>query len=64
MNKDEVDVVCVYCPSTDECYYFDPNQVKQSVTLRVRAAGNGQHKAVRMANNYRSVPALSGLCKE
>src|SRR5262245_48902901 len=25
MNKSEVDIVCVYCPETDECYYFDPS---------------------------------------
>jgi hypothetical protein len=23
-NKQEIDVYCVYCPNTDECYYFDP----------------------------------------
>jgi len=55
MNKDEVDIVCVYCPDTDECYYFDPKSINQSITLRVRPAGNGQQKAVRMADAYRKV---------
>src|SRR5438445_3944012 len=22
--KDQVDVICVYCPDTDKCYYLDP----------------------------------------
>jgi hypothetical protein len=64
MNKDEVDVVCVYCPDTDECYYFDPHHVNHSVTLRVRPAGNGQLQGVRQANKYRRVPALAPLCRE
>jgi PD-(D/E)XK endonuclease len=56
MNKDEVDVVCVYCPATDACYYFDPNTVRQSITLRVKEPGNRQRIGVRMAEEYRKVP--------
>ncbi|MBI1916353.1 MAG: hypothetical protein HYS12_16720 [Planctomycetes bacterium] len=59
MNKDEVDIVCVYCPNTDECYYFDPKDINQSITLRVRPAGNGQQKAVRLAEDYRKVAPVS-----
>ncbi len=56
MDKEEVDVVCVYCPDTDKCYYFDPRQVNQSVSLRVRPTANGQRVAVRIAEEYRTVP--------
>jgi hypothetical protein len=56
MDKEDVDVVCVYCPDTDICYYFDPHHVNQSVALRVKLTANGQRKAVRMAEEYRAVP--------
>ena len=35
MDKSEVDVVGVYCPDTDECYYVRPADHARSVTLRV-----------------------------
>src|SRR5688500_18450693 len=42
MNKSEVDIVCIYCPETDECYYFAPSECKHAVTLRVSPPRNGQ----------------------
>ena len=24
VDKDEVDIYCIYCPDTDECYYLRP----------------------------------------
>jgi hypothetical protein len=59
MDKDEVDIVCIYCPDTDACYYFAPNDINQSITLRVRPAANGQRKAVRMAEEYRKLRLLA-----
>jgi hypothetical protein len=55
MDKTEVDVVCVYCPDTDTCYYFSPHQINRSITLRVKPPGNGQQSAIRMAEEYRTV---------
>ena len=26
IDKEEVDLFCVYCPDTDECYYFKPQE--------------------------------------
>src|SRR6516164_11455236 len=26
IDKDHIDVVCIYCPDTRECYYVDPKQ--------------------------------------
>jgi hypothetical protein len=37
MNKELVDLVCVYCPETDKCYYLNPKDFDKSVTLRVEA---------------------------
>ncbi|MGU3503028.1 group I intron-associated PD-(D/E)XK endonuclease [Mycobacterium sp. C31M] len=56
MDKDSVDVVCVYCPETDECYYFRPADHKASVTLRITPAQNGQQKRILPAASYRDFP--------
>ncbi len=54
--KDEVDVVCVYCPDTDSCYYFNPKNWNGTATLRVRASKNNQKTGVHSVNDYRWVP--------
>jgi hypothetical protein len=59
LDKSEVDLVCVYCPDTDTCYYFDPKKVNHSISLRVQAPGNGQRTGVRMATDYRTVPSTA-----
>ena len=56
MDKEEVDIVCVYCPETDSCYYFDPKAINQSINLRVKAARNHQCTSVRIAEDYRKIP--------
>ena len=56
IDKDEVDVICVYCPDTGECYYLEPKQFRSNVSLRVRASKNGQAKGVNFASNFRRVP--------
>ena len=41
VNKDEIDVYCVYCPNTDECYYFNPKKLhNKSLNLRVEIPKN------------------------
>jgi len=56
VNKDEIDLYCVYCPDTDECYYFDPRDYNKSVTLRVETPKNNQSKNVKFTSDYRRVP--------
>jgi hypothetical protein len=56
VDKDEIDLYCIYCPDTDECYYLDPGDYKSSVTLRVETSKNNQSRNVRMATDYRRVP--------
>jgi hypothetical protein len=56
VDKDEIDLYCVYCPDTDECYYLDPKSYKRSVTLRVEAPRNNQLKHVKLAIDFRRVP--------
>ena len=56
IDKNEVDLYCVYCPDTDECYYLRPQKFGSNVSLRVRAPKNGQQKRVNFAAGYRGVP--------
>ena len=55
-DKGEVDVLCIYCPDTDACYYLQPSDFRQSVTLRVMPAKNGQERNVLQADAFRAFP--------
>ena len=44
VNKEEIDVYCVYCPQTDFCYYFSPKLFSKSISLRVDSPKNNQEK--------------------
>lgn len=54
VNK--IDIYCVYCPQTDECYYFDPKRFQKSISLRVEMPKNNQLLNVKFAYDYREVP--------
>jgi hypothetical protein len=56
LNKENIDVVCVYYPDTRACYYVDPKYFGRSVTLRVTPSRNGQERHVSMADAFREVP--------
>ena len=56
VNKQEVDVYCIYCPDTDECYYLEPGKFGSNVTLRVETPKNSQSKRVNFAENFRRAP--------
>ena len=55
MDKSSVDVVCVYCPDTDACYYVRPTDHGASVTVRVTPARNGQVVGVLPASACRTL---------
>ena len=55
-DKSQIDVLCVYCPETDECYYLRPRLQSQSVTLRVSPPRNGQRVGVRLASELLAFP--------
>jgi hypothetical protein len=55
-DKDEIDLYCIYCPDTDECYYLDPKNYNRSVTLRVEMPRNNQAKNIKLAVDFRGVP--------
>ncbi|MES9935409.1 MAG: group I intron-associated PD-(D/E)XK endonuclease [Sedimenticola sp.] len=56
IDKDEIDLYCIYCPDTDECYYLDPKDYNRSVTLRVETPKNNQSTYVNVAADFRRVP--------
>jgi hypothetical protein len=56
IDKNEVDLYCIYCPETDDCYYLEPTTYGSTVTLRVEVPKNGQKKNVRFASDFRGVP--------
>ena len=35
IDKNAIDVFCVYCPNTDRCYYVEPRKVSRSVHIRI-----------------------------
>ena len=56
LNKQEVDVVCIYCPDTRACYYLDPKRFARSACLRITPSRNGQERNVFVAEEFRTVP--------
>ena len=56
IDKQQVDVYCVYCPDTDECYSLDPIKFGSSTSLRVGTPKNCQAKRVNFAADFRRAP--------
>lgn len=49
----EVDLLAIYCPDTDKCYYVsDP---PYSIAIRFEASKNKQEKGVKYADDYLSL---------
>lgn len=55
-DKTEIDMYCLYCPETEQCFYFDPRKFKKSICLRVNPPKNGQKQYVHFASDYLKVP--------
>lgn len=34
-DKNEIDVMCIYCPDTDKCYYVNPQECNKTFNLRL-----------------------------
>jgi hypothetical protein len=56
IDKNQVDVFCVYCPDTDKCYYFKPENIKTYFSLRIETPKNNQLKRINLAENFTRVP--------
>lgn len=55
-DKSQIDIVCVYCPDTDKCYYFDPNDYKSALTIRIAPTQNHMAKNINWADNFLAIP--------
>jgi hypothetical protein len=55
IDKNDIDIVCIYCPETRSCYYVDPRHYGKSVTLRVTPTRNGQQRNVLDAQAFREL---------
>ena len=56
IDKSQVDVFCVYCPDTDKCYYFKPENVKTYFSIRIETPKNNQSKNINFADDFARVP--------
>lgn len=56
VDKNQVDVFCVYCPDTDKCYYFKTENVNICFSLRIDTPKNNQLKNVKFADDFTRVP--------
>ena len=56
VDKDEIDLYCIYCPETDECYYLEPDKFGSNASLRVEMPKNGQKRGVNFAADFRRAP--------
>lgn len=52
IDKNLIDVYCIYCPQTEKCYYFDPKKFKKHACFRVTSSKNNQQKNVNYLVNY------------
>jgi hypothetical protein len=56
IDKQSIDLVCIYCPDTRRCYYIDPFAVKKTVILRFEPPRNNQRKWITWANDCTEIP--------
>ncbi|WP_369016181.1 group I intron-associated PD-(D/E)XK endonuclease [Armatimonas sp.] len=54
-DKSEVDLYCIYCPDTNNCYYINPVQFSKSVNLRIQPSKNQQSEGIHLASNFRKI---------
>lgn len=56
----DYDVIAIYCPDVEECYYIKWNEIEKSasLTLRIEEPKNGQKNGIRMASDYKDVKRI------
>ena len=57
-EENDFDILCIYCPNTDKCYYLDNNVIKNknSVTLRINKPKSHYQKNMNYAENFINFP--------
>jgi hypothetical protein len=55
-DKTELDLMCIYCPDTDKCYYINPNKCEKYFGLRLTKPKSNQKAKIHMAEDYLTIP--------
>jgi hypothetical protein len=55
-DKNEIDLMCVYCPDSDKCYYINPKKCNKTFVLRFSLPKNNQITNINMAEDYLNIP--------
>jgi hypothetical protein len=55
-DKNEIDLMCVYCPDTDKCYYVNPQECNKTFNLRLSTPKNNQKNGIHLAEDYLNIP--------
>jgi hypothetical protein len=55
-DKNEIDLMCVYCPDTDKCYYVNPKDCNKTFNIRLSLPKNNQKIGINLAENYLNIP--------
>lgn len=56
IDVSQIDVYCVYCPNTDECYFFRPFKKMKCMNLRIVPTKNNQVRGIKLVSDYRLCP--------
>ena len=51
----DFDMLAIFCPDTQECYYVWRNEFEGSIRLRFRKPKNNQGKGVHLAKDYTEI---------
>ena len=57
INKNDVDIIAIYCPETDLCYYIDPKKFNKSISLRIENPIN-KVGTINYSIDYLEIPNL------
>jgi hypothetical protein len=54
-HNNDFDILCIYCPDTNKCYYINRKEYISSITLRVDKPVRHQRINIRLAKDYESI---------
>ena len=54
-RNEEFDLLAIFCPDTDQCYYIWTSEFETSIRLRTKPPKNNQKHGVRMADDYLNI---------
>lgn len=58
IDRSTIDLLCIYCPDTGDCYYLDPQLIAgNSVCLRIAPTKNNMAKGITWASDFTDIPA-------